>query len=184
MAKTRYEGIHIGRIGIGSVAVLTVLISAWGALVPYIGPTFGFSADGSSSWHWSLTHSLVGLVPGAVGVVIGLLILAETRGIMVGRGRMSLASAGVVAALAGAWFIVGPLAIPVITGHGAYFVAAAPLRELANQVGYAMGPGFILAVCGAFAIGWASRHQERASVPVDAVTSDAPSEATVPGVEA
>jgi hypothetical protein len=34
-----------------------------------------------------------------------------------------------------------------------------PLRALENQVGYSLGTGLILAVCGAFTIGWAARHQ-------------------------
>jgi hypothetical protein len=163
MARTRTTGIHIGRIGIGTVGVLTVLISAWGGIVPFIGPAFGYSADGAGSWHWSLTHAVLGLVPGAIGVVVGLLILAEIRGIDVGRGRMSLTMAGMIALLCGAWFVVGPVAWPVVSTHGAYFVTASPLRELANQAGYALGTGVILVGCGAFAIGWASRHQLKAT---------------------
>jgi hypothetical protein len=167
VARTRYEGIHIGRLGLGSVAVLAVLISAWGAIVPYVGPVFGYDVGGSHSWHWTLAHSLVALIPGAVGVAIGVLMLAETRGVAVGRGRLSLAMVGFIAVLAGAWFVVGPLALPVLISHGTYFAGATPLRQLANEGGASMGPGLLLALCGAFALGWASRHQERASQVVD-----------------
>jgi hypothetical protein len=66
--------------------------------------------------------------------------------------------AGLVAVLCGAWFVIGPLAWSVIDNVRPYFVVASPLRQLANEVGYAMGPGLILGVCGAFAIGWATRH--------------------------
>jgi hypothetical protein len=164
MARSRTTGIHIGRIGIGTVGALTVLVSAWGGIVPFIGPAFGYSADGTGSWHWDLTHAVLGLVPGAIGVVAGLLILAEIRGIDVGRGRMSLTMAGMIALLCGAWFIVGPLTWPVVSTHGAYFATTAtPLRELANQVGYALGTGLILVGCGGFVIGWASRHQLKAT---------------------
>src|SRR5580698_7552627 len=54
------------------VGLVAVLVSAWGALVPFLGPAIGFGADGSDSWHWNLAHSLLGLVPGAVGIVVGL----------------------------------------------------------------------------------------------------------------
>jgi hypothetical protein len=168
--RTNTAGIHVGRIGIGTVGVLTVLVAAWGGIVPFVGPAFGFSGDGAGSWHWSLTHAVLALVPGAIGLVVGGLVLAQTKGIAVGRGRLSLTLAGLIAMVCGAWFIVGPLAWPVITTHGAYFVAASPLRNLAHQVGYALGTGLILAVCGGFITGWASRHQLKASLPADGST--------------
>ena len=77
---------------------------------------------------------------------------------------MRLTLAGVIAVLCGAWFVIGPYAWPVITSSSGYFVAASPLRELANVVGYSLGTGVILASLGAFAIGWASRHQPLQSV--------------------
>jgi hypothetical protein len=166
-----FEGIRIGRFGLGTIGFVTVLVSAWGGIVPFIGPLFGFGANGVGSWHWSAAHAVVALLPGAVGVLLGVTILAEARGIEVGRGRMSLATVGILTVLTGAWFVIGPLALPVVMNHGPYFVAASPLRNLANIVGYAMGPGLIVAVCGAFAIGWASRHQVQASAPVDALTA-------------
>lgn len=168
-ARAGAAKVHVGRIGLGTVGLVTVLISAWGGIIPYVGPAFGYSADGTGSWHWSLSHSVLGLVPGALGVLIGLAILGRTPGIVVGRGRMSLAMAGFIALLCGAWFTIGPSAWPVIQNSAAYFVGAAPLRQLENQVGYALGPGLILAICGAFAIGWASRHQQNAGGSVAGV---------------
>jgi len=142
------------------VGVITVLISAWGGIIPYLGPTFGYSADGSSSWQWSLTHSVLALLPGAIGVVIGFSLFTPVRTSGVGLRRFGLGLAGILAIAAGAWFVVGPLAWPVISSVNHYFVPATPLRNLANQVGYSFGPGLILAACGAFAIGWAARHNQ------------------------
>jgi hypothetical protein len=173
VARTARPRIHIGRFGIGSVGLLTVLIAAWGGILPFVGPSFGYSADGTGSWHWNLAHALLSLAPGAVGVLVGAVILAETRGVVVGRGRFALTMVGILGVLSGAWFVVGPLAWPVITTQGAYFVHAAPLRNLANQAGYSLGTGVILALCGGFAIGWASRHQPKATTVLPAATSDA-----------
>jgi len=157
--RRQSTGVHVGRIGIGTVGFLTILISAWGGIIPYVGPVFGYSADGTGSWDWTLAHTVLALIPGVLGVMAGLFILGETRGVAAGRGRVSLTMAGLLAALCGAWFVIGPFAWPVITTSSAYFVAASPLRELANIVGYSLGTGVILATLGGFAIGWAARHQ-------------------------
>jgi hypothetical protein len=162
-ARTR---VHVGSFGIGSVGVAAALVATWGAIAPYIGPTFGYDADGSSSWHWSLTHSMLALVPGALGLLLGITILAETRGITAGRRRVSLATIGLLLMACGAWFVVGPLAWPVLTSHAGYFVPTSPLRFIANEIGYSLGTGVVLAICGGFVAGWASRHQIKASAPV------------------
>jgi hypothetical protein len=180
--RDRTAGVHVGRFGIGTVGGLTVLIAAWGALIPFVGPLFGYSADGAGSWHWSFAHALLAVVPGAVGVIMGFVILRDTRAVVRGRGRVSLAVAGFITLLSGAWFIVGPLAWPVVTTHGAVFVGAPPLRTLANEVGYALGTGLILVFCGGYTMGWAGRHQSRA-VPAVADASTpmaAPAEASAP----
>lgn len=153
-----------------SLGILTLLISAWGGIVPYLGPTFSFSADGASSWQWSLTHSVLGLVPGAIGCLVAFSFLAPLSPDGVARRRVSLTIAGLVAVVCGAWFVIGPLAWPIVDNTGQYFVASNPLRGLANQVGYSFGPGLILAACGAFAIGWAVRHNR----PLEAVGADQP----------
>jgi hypothetical protein len=163
--------VHLGRIGLGTAGVVAVRVSAWGGIVPYVGPAFNFSGDGSVSWHWSLAHAVLALAPGALGVLLGLFVIAESRGVTVGKGRLSLATAGTLLMICGAWFAIGPLAWPVIDNSGPYFVAATHLRVLADEVGYSIGVGLILVICGAFVDGWASRHQPKATV-VDGQSAD------------
>ena len=38
---------------------LALLLSAWAGIVPFVGPSFGFSADGTASWTWNLVHGLL-----------------------------------------------------------------------------------------------------------------------------
>lgn len=149
------------RFGIGVAGVVALLVSAWGGIVPYLGPVFGYSGDGSGSWHWNLAHATLALAPGIAGVLLSLFVIAESRGITVGRGRLSLATAGTLLMVCGAWFAIGPLAWPVISDGGAYFVSDTHLRILAYEVGYSIGTGLVLVVCGAFVDGWASRHQRK-----------------------
>ena len=162
--------IHPGRLGLGTAGVVAVLVSAWGGIVPFVGPLFDYSGDGSGAWHWNLAHAVLALAPGIVGFLLGLFVIAESRGIVVGRGRLSLAMAGTLLMICGAWFAVGPLAWPVISNGSGYFMASTHLRVLAYEVGYSIGTGLILVVCGAFVDGWAARHQPKVAavtVPAD-----------------
>jgi hypothetical protein len=172
--------LRLGRIGLGTAGVVAVLAAAWGGVVPYVGPLFGFSADGAGSWHWSLAHSLLFLVPGAVGVLLGLFVIAESRGVTVGKGRLSLATAGTLLILCGAWFAIGTYAWPVLNHSGTYFASATHMRSLTYELGYSVGVGLVLVMCGAFVAGWASRHS-----PKSAVVAESPSVAEpVPEAEA
>jgi hypothetical protein len=159
LVQSEEARVHGRRTGIVTVGVLTILISAWGALIPFVEPMFGFHATGTPAWRWNAAHTLLAVVPGVVGVMMGLVVLSAASKVAVGRGRMSLALAGVITILSGAWFIVGPRAWPVISTHGVYFAPAAPLRGFLYQLGYALGTGVILVVCGGYVVGWASRHQ-------------------------
>jgi len=170
---TSVVGAHVGRLGLGTVSLLLIVVSAWGGIVPFVGPAFGYSVDGSGSWHWSMTHAVAALVPGAIGVLIGLMVLASARGMVIGRGRIGLATAGLIVIACGAWFAVAPWAWPVINNQHAYFASASPLRSLAYIGGSAVGPGLIVTACGAFFLGWASRHQNVGTAMVHDVRDDA-----------
>jgi hypothetical protein len=156
--------VRVGQVGIGLAGVIALLASAWGGIVPYVGPVLGYGIDGSGSWHWSLAHTVLSLVPGVAGVLLGLFVLAESRGISLGRGRLSLATAGLLLMVCGAWFAIGPLAWPVLSNGTGYFRAGTHLRFLADEVGSSIGVGIILVVCGAFIDGWASRHRPKSMV--------------------
>ena len=156
--------LRLGRVGLGTAGVVAVLASAWGGIVPYVGPIFGFSADGAGSWYWNLSHSVLALVPGAIGVLLGLFVIAESRGVTVGKGRLSLATAGTLLILCGAWFAVGPYAWPVLTNSGTYIAASTHTRFLTYELGYSVGVGLVLVMCGAFVAGWASRHSPQSAV--------------------
>jgi hypothetical protein len=144
-------------ISLGMVGFIALVASAWGGIVVFVGPTFGFSADGAASWHWDLSHVVLALIPGALGCVAALTFLAPANANVTSR-RLGLTTAGIIGIASGAWFVVGPLAWPVLVNTHSYFVVATPLRELEYQIGYALGPGLILVMCSAFAIGWAARH--------------------------
>ena len=79
---------HGARTGIVSVGVVTILISAWGALIPFVEPLFGYHVTGTPSWHWNAAHTLLAVVPGAVGIAMGIVVLWKANQVRVGQSRM------------------------------------------------------------------------------------------------
>ena len=163
-AEAGGAGVRSTSISLGMVGFIAFVASAWGGIVPFVGPTFGFSADGAGSSHWELSHVVLGLIPGALGCLVALTFMAPANATVTCR-RLSLSTAGIIGIASGAWFVIGPLAWPVLVNTHSYFLAATALRVLEYQVCYALGPGLILVMCSSFAVGWAARHNR----PLEAV---------------
>lgn len=160
----RDMGVSAPAIGLMSAAVLALLLSAWAALVPFIGPTFGFSADGTLSWTWNRVHLFGAVVPGAVGVLACILILASAGRAYGFWNSAALRMWGFALFLCGAWLTVVPVVWPAIVGR--YFHAASASMTLAHWLAYSSGPGVLLAGFGAFVIGRASSYRAaQMSVP-------------------
>ena len=138
------------RMSLEMSGFLILCLGAWGGIVPFVGPLFGYSADGAGSWRWDQAHALLFLIPGAVAVFAGLLIMTGAMAVIARPGL--LVFAGFLAAVCGAWLVVGPLAWPVLHGSK-FFVTASPLREFEYWIGYSLGPGGLLLALGAFVVG-------------------------------
>ncbi len=146
-------------ISLGLVAVVMLLVGAWAAIVPFVGPVFGYHPDGQASWVWNLPQAVLGLVPGAVAVVAALVILGRLPLARRGIGTAAVGWAGLLAVLAGGWLVVGPVASAVVLGTR-YFVPASPFRSIMNELGFTLGPGLVIVACGAFALGWSMRQRQ------------------------
>jgi len=77
-----------------------MLLGGWGAVAPFAGPVFGFGYTPDRAWAYTSGRLYLSAVPGAVVLLAGL-IVAVTRS----RGLGGFCA--FVAALGGAWFIVG-----------------------------------------------------------------------------
>lgn len=82
---------------------LLILLGAWGALIPFVGPFFDFAFSPDRAWTWTEARGWLQVLPGAVAVVGGLLLL-------VSRNRAT--------AMFGAW-------LAVLAGPGSSSVARA-----------------------------------------------------------
>jgi hypothetical protein len=134
------------------VGLLTVVLGAWAGIVAYLGPAIKFGATGSPAWTWSLPHTLLWLVPGAVALLCGLIFLAKVPSLRNGRGGGIAGLAAFLVVLCGAWLVIGPLAWPVLR-TGAVFTGGSVWHDFLTRVGYSYGPGVILAMLGGTAMG-------------------------------
>lgn len=144
-------------------AFLALCLSAWAGLVPFIGPTFGLSADGTSSWTWDRVHLYGAVLPGAVGVVAAVFVIAAARRPVSALSALGLRTWGTALLACGAWLTVTPVVWPAIVGP--YFVAASPTQTLAHWLAYASGPGILIAAFGAYTAGRAGRRRAVTAIP-------------------
>jgi hypothetical protein len=134
----------------GLVSGLTILVlGAWGALVPFIGPWFHYSYVDHRAWSWPTYGRLwLEIIPGAVAVLAGAE-LARTG------NRVTAVIAGWLAAAAGAWFVVGQ-SVSMLWNHGVS-QAGRPLGGTAlrtvEQLGYFYALGAAILFLAALALG-------------------------------
>src|SRR5215471_12759054 len=95
--------------GAGS-GVLLILLGAWGALIPFVGPYFNFAYTPDTAWAWTWGRFFLEIVPGVAAVLGGLILLISAFRPVAMFGA-ALAAAG------GAWFAVGSLLGPVWTSY-------------------------------------------------------------------
>jgi hypothetical protein len=84
-----------------ATGVLIVIIGAWCALIPFIGPYFNFTVGPDATWHMTSGRLWLSLLPGVVAVVGGLMLILA-------RNRASAALGAQLAMAAGAWLVIGP----------------------------------------------------------------------------
>ena len=139
---------RLGRSTGALSGLLIILLGIWGGLIPFIGPYFDYSFGVNSTWHYTSDRLWLEILPGAVAVVGGLLlILAATRVAGVVGGWLAL--------LAGAWFVIGPAAS--LTWESGTGPIGRPLfgstRQAFELIGYFYGLGALIIALAAFSIG-------------------------------
>jgi hypothetical protein len=138
---------------LGLLAVAMLLVGGWAAIVPYAGPQFGFGWGDGGAWQWTFDRAMMNLVPGAVALVAGLLMLFGLPG--GGRRRGLAGLAGLLTIASGAWLVLGSGIWTAFVGHtgldvpqgvGAYWA-------FILRLGYHLGPGLLLVGVGALTWG-------------------------------
>lgn len=127
--------------------LLLILLGAWGALIPFVGPYFNFSYTPDDTWHYTTARLLLEIAPGAGALLGGLLTLGTAH-------RAIATLGGWLAALSGAWFILGVQLSTIWNGPtiGAPTGATAT-RQALEYVGFFGGVGTAIVFFAAFALG-------------------------------
>ncbi|MCV7300051.1 hypothetical protein H7J93_10455 [Mycobacterium barrassiae] len=126
---------------------LLVLLGAWGALIPFVGPFFDFAFSPDRAWTWTEARGWLEVLPGAVAVVGGLLLL-------VSRNRATAMFGAWLAVLAGAWFIVGRASAGLLgIGDVGAPVAVTETKAVVLELAYFYGLGALIVFLGAAAVG-------------------------------
>jgi len=126
---------------------LLVLLGIWGALIPFVGPYFHYAYTPDRAWTATSGRMWLEVLPGVVTLAGGLVVLLS-------RFRPSALIGAWLAALAGAWFVIGSL----IAGRWSSLpTAGTPVggttRMLLEQVGFFTGLGIVIVFLAALALG-------------------------------
>jgi hypothetical protein len=150
--------------GLGFLSLLIILVGAWGGIVAFVGPIFGYRAEHTGSFAWTAPHVFLYLVPGAVAMVFGLVLLGSAIG---PAGRLGVAKglAALVVVACGAWFVLGPAAWPIFSSSTVFSSATGAFTRFLNYVGYNLGPGLLLTALGAMAFARPVARGYRVSSP-------------------
>ena len=126
---------------------LLILLGVWGALIPFVGPYFDFAYSPEQPWVWTDARGWLEVLPGAVTVLGGFLLLSS-------RNRASATLGGWLAVAGGAWFVVGRAFASMLTmGEIGVPVAATPAKTVALELAFFSGLGALIVFLGALGLG-------------------------------
>lgn len=127
--------------------LLLILLGAWGAVAPFVGPRFNFAYPPDRAWAWTAARGWLEVLPGATAVVGGLLLLGSANLLIAMLG-------GWLAVFAGTWFVVGDTVAMVLRiGDVGDPVAATDAKRAVIELAYFSGLGALIIFLGALALG-------------------------------
>jgi hypothetical protein len=140
--------LHMARTRGMMAGLALVLLGAWGALVPFFGPLADYAYTPDDAFDWTAGRFWMSVLPGAVAVLGGLMLLMTTN-------RAVAVTGGWLGAAAGAWFVTGPLFgqyLPDNWGDTGQPVGGNTARTV-EQLGFFTGLGVVMVLCSGLALG-------------------------------
>jgi hypothetical protein len=158
------------RANIRILGLLTALAAAWGGIVAFAGPSFSFDIVGTTSaWVWNTSHATIWFAAGLAGIVGGLLLFA-------GWKRWLQALGGLLAAVGGIWFLIGPAFEPLWTSStgGVVGTSSGNWTRAWESIGYSYGVGALVLALAMLALGALATVRRPEPAPIEAERREAP----------
>jgi hypothetical protein len=134
------------------VGLLSALVGAWGGICVFVGPYFGYAPTSATTWQWTTNNWLLHLLPGAVALAAGVMIMTLSPARRGEGVRSALGLAALLVTATGAWFVIGPALWPTFQSTPAYATGTGAWTSFWNQLGANLGPGLLLAFFGGMAL--------------------------------
>jgi hypothetical protein len=128
---------------------LLVLLGAWGALIPFIGPYFHYAFTPDATWTYTTARLWLEILPGAAVFLGGVLLMIAT-------GRHVALFGAILAAAAGAWFTLGTMLSPLWNNHvtlGGSPASSTQFMRIMEQLGFFSALGVVIVFIAAAAFG-------------------------------
>jgi hypothetical protein len=129
--------------------VLLILLGAWGALIPLVGPYFHYAFTPDTAWSFTSGRIWLEIAPGAAALIGGLIVLVSSLRPVAMFGAW-------LAALAGVWFVAGNTLSALWTKGGVSAIGSpvgGTVARTAEQIGFFTGLGVVIAFFAALVIG-------------------------------
>ncbi|WP_322857995.1 hypothetical protein [Mycobacterium shigaense] len=134
----RAGGLRMPRSRGAISGLILIVLGAWGALIPFVGPRFNFAYTPDQDWAWSTARGWLEVAPGAAALLGGLLLILSGN-------RITAVLGGWLGVLAGAWFVVGTEVAPLLgIGSVGDPIAATDRKRAALEVSYFSGLGALI----------------------------------------
>jgi hypothetical protein len=125
---------------------LLMLLGIWGAIVPFVGHSFGFGYTPDNTWTWTVARGWLEVLPGAATFVGGTLLTVSSH-------RVSAMIGAWLAAAAGAWFVLGTMVGPLWSAGNIGVPSGSGHHVVYEQVGMFAGLGVVIVFLAAVALG-------------------------------
>jgi hypothetical protein len=128
---------------------LLILLGLWGALIPFIGPYFDFAYTPDKAWTYNTGRLWLELLPGAAVFLGGVFLMAA-------RGRHTALFGALLAAAAGAWFVLGQSLSPLWNHHvamGGSPASSTQYMRIMEQLGFFTALGVVIVFVAGAALG-------------------------------
>lgn len=163
--------------------LLLVLLGIWGGLVIFVGPAVGYGYTPDRTWAYTTDRLYMVILPALATLVGGLMVLLSAN-------RATAVFGGWLAALGGAWFVLGGPLAPIWRGMvrnpAGTPLGLSPTLHAFEQLGVFTGLGVVIVFLAALSLGRFTVRgaREAAAAEADRTLTEPGSPAGVAGYSA